>query len=279
MAIATAGAAADQAREKPVIDRRPRVRHLGTRAAVYQSLIMALRGLLIFRRSPQLLFDAALLPILGPVLFGNIFGIAVAGSLQAYLPTLIPGVLVQIVLTSSVATGVQLCEDMSSGVHERFSAMPLARLAPIIGALLAGIVRYGMAAVIVVLVGTVMGYRPEHPIGCAVAVLLVVLVTVALSWIFAYVGVTVARPTAVQGISTLILLGLTLVSNALVPTAAMPQWLRRVSAVNPVSRLVSAVRTLADTGRFGADAWWSLIGALIVVVVLAPLTYKALRPR
>ncbi|RDI60425.1 ABC transporter permease [Nocardia pseudobrasiliensis] len=261
------------------IDRRPRVTRIGPATAVRQSLIMALRGLLTFKRSPQLLYDAALLPIVGPVLFGNIFGTAIAGSVHAYLPTLIPGVLVQIVLTASVATGVQLCEDIRSGVQDRFAAMPMARLAPIIGALTAGVTRYAIAATTVLIVGFAMGYRPAHPLGLIASAVLVVFVTAALSWIFAAVGVTMSKPTAVQGMSALILMLFTFASNALVPTAAMPNWLRHVSDVNPVSHLVSAVRALADDGRFGADAVWSVLGALVVLVIFAPVTTRALRPR
>ncbi|MCM6775219.1 ABC transporter permease [Nocardia sp. CDC159] len=279
MATLTVAQTADERPRAQRIDRRPRVTRIGVVTTVRQSLIMALRGLLTFKRSPQLLYDAALLPIVGPVLFGNIFGTAIAGSVHAYLPTLIPGVLVQIVLTASVATGVQLCEDIRSGVQDRFASMPMARLAPIIGALTAGVTRYAIAATTVVIVGFAMGYRPAHPWGLIGSALLVVGVTAALSWIFAAVGVTMSKPTAVQGISALILMLFTFASNALVPTAAMPNWLRHVSDVNPVSHLVSAVRTLADDGRFGSDAVWSVVGALVVLLVFAPVTMRALRPR
>lgn len=261
------------------IDRRPKVIRVGPTSAARQSMIMALRGLLVFRRSPQLLFDAVLLPIAAPVLFGSVFGTAVAGSVTGYLPILIPGVLVQIMLTMSVTTGVQLCEDVRSGVYDRFAAMPVARLAPIAGALTAGVVRYAIGATVVLLVGQAMGYRPDHPLGLVAAAVLVVFVTTALSWVFAVVGVSVTRPAAVQGISGLVLMLLTCASNALVPTEAMPSWLRAISDVNPVSHLVSAVRTLADTGRFGGDAVWSVCAALIVMLVSALVTVRVLRPR
>ncbi|MFC4372744.1 ABC transporter permease [Nocardia halotolerans] len=263
----------------PTIDRRPRVTHVGLRAALFQSLMMAWRGLLTFRHSPQLLYDALLLPIVGPLLFGNIFGTAIAGSLEAYLPVLIPGVLVQIVLTSSVATGVQLSEDIRCGVFDRFVAMPIARSAPVAGALLAGATRYVIAATTVVIVGFAMGYRPEHPLGFAAGAVLVVLATTAISWLFAFIGVTVSRPAAVQGMSMLVLTFLSFASNALVPESAMPTWLRYVSDYNPVSYLVSAVRTLAEDGVIGADALWSVVAALVVAAVFAPLTVRTLRAR
>ncbi|WP_330182975.1 ABC transporter permease [Nocardia sp. NBC_01503] len=264
---------------RPRIERKPTVHHIGPGAALRQSLTMAKRGMLTFRHSPQLLYDAVLLPIIGPLLFGNVFGTAIAGSLHAYLPTLVPGVLVQIVLTSSVATGVQLSEDIRSGVFDRFVAMPIARSAPVTGALVSGATRYVIAALMVLLVGFGMGYRPEHPGGLVLGALLVVLATTAMSWIFAFIGVTVARPAAVQGMSMLVLTFLSFASNALVPVEAMPTWLRHVSDYNPVSHLVAAVRTLADEGRAGSDLVWSLAAALLVAIVFAPLTVRTLRNR
>ncbi|MEV6655825.1 ABC transporter permease [Nocardia fluminea] len=263
----------------PTIDRRPRITHVSLHASLFQSLMMAWRGLLTFRHSPQLLYDALLLPIVGPLLFGSIFGTAIAGSMQAYLPILIPGVLVQIVLTSSVATGVQLSEDIRSGVFDRFVAMPIARSAPVAGALLAGATRYVIAATTVVIVGFAMGYRPDHPAGFAAGAVLVVLATTAISWLFAFIGVTVSRPAAVQGMSMLVLTFLSFASNALVPESAMPTWLRYVSDYNPVSYLVSAVRGLAEDGVIGTDALWSVVASLVIAAVFAPLTVRTLRAR
>ncbi|MEV6220555.1 ABC transporter permease [Nocardia fluminea] len=266
--------------EKPLqVVRAPRVTRVGPLAALHHSLMMAWRGLLTFRHSPQLLYDAILLPIVGPVLFGSIFGTAIAGSMAAYLPIMIPGVLVQIVLTSSVATGVQLSEDIHSGVFDRFVAMPIARSAPVAGALLAGAVRYLIAATTVVIVGFCMGYQPAHTAGFLAGAVLVVFATTAISWLFAFIGATIARPAAVQGMSMLVLTFLGFASNALVPEEAMPTWMRHVSDLNPVSYLVSAVRTLAAEGTVGADAWWSLVASVVVVAVFAPLTVRTLRSR
>ena len=79
---------------------------------------------------------------------------------QNYLPALIPGILVQTVITTSVVTGVQLREDMDKGVFDRFKSLPIARIAPLAGALLADTIRYAIATTITFVVGFIMGYRP-----------------------------------------------------------------------------------------------------------------------
>ena len=52
-------------------------------------------------------------------------------------PVIIPGILVQTVIVASIVTGTQLREDMNKGVFDRFRSLPIARISPLAGALLA----------------------------------------------------------------------------------------------------------------------------------------------
>ncbi|MEV0766645.1 ABC transporter permease [Nocardia salmonicida] len=258
----------------------PTIERIGSRTgrislseSISQAATMARRGLLKIRHNPQELFDVVALPVVFTVMFSSIFGGAIAGTVTGYLPILIPGVLVQVAVAASVNTGVKLREDMNKGVFDRFRALPIARVAPLAGSLLADMVRYAVATTMTVLVGLAMGYRPASAVGLAVACLLVMVVAFALSWIFALMGVLMDKPSTVQGVSMLVLMPLTFVSNALVPVSTMPGWMQAFAGVNPVSHLVTAVRELAE-GRFGAQIGISLLGAAVVIAVLAPLTVR-----
>ncbi|POH85091.1 ABC transporter, partial [Ralstonia pickettii] len=110
---------------------------------------MAYRGLVKIRRTPEQLFDVTFQPIIFTLMFAYIFGGAIAGDVQNYLPQLIPGILVQTVITTSVVTGTQLREDMDKGVFDRFRSLPIARIAPLSGALLADTLRYAIATTLV----------------------------------------------------------------------------------------------------------------------------------
>lgn len=244
--------------------------------SVENSLTMAWRGLLRMRRRPEQFGDVLLQPVLFTLMFSYIFGGAIAGGVQSYLPFFIPGILVQSVITTSVVTGVQLREDMDTGVFDRFRSMPVARVAPLAGALLADTVRYAVATLMTFLTGFVIGWRPGGGLaGVALAGLLVIGCSWAISWIFAVFGVAARTAAAVQGLSFLILFPLTFLSNAFVPAATLPGWLQAFVAVNPVSHLVTAARELTTTGGAGADVWWALLGAVAVVAVFAPLTVRA----
>ncbi|WIA99897.1 ABC transporter permease [Curtobacterium sp. MCBA15_012] len=255
---------------------RPGVGSTGLGATVRQSFTMAYRGLVKIRRTPEQLFDVTLMPIVFTVMFTYIFGGAISGDVGSYLPVIIPGILVQTAITSSVVTGVQLREDMDKGVFDRFRSLPIARIAPLAGALLADTVRYAIATTITFVVGIVMGLRPAGGLGAVLlAALLVIVVAWAISWVFAYFGVIARTASSVSGIANLVLFPLTFLSNAFVPTDTLPAWLRWFTEVNPVSHLITAVRELVNHGTVGGDLWLSLLGAAVVVAVFAPLTVRA----
>ncbi|MGD8194078.1 ABC transporter permease [Herbiconiux sp. P18] len=250
--------------------------HVSVAQTVRNSFSMAGRGLIKMRRTPEQLIDVTVQPIIFTLMFTYIFGGAIAGSVADYLPLLIPGILVQTVVTTSVVTGVQLREDMDKGVFDRFKSLPIARIAPLAGALLADTVRYAIATTLTFAMGFVLGYRPEGGLGAVVvAGLLVIVCSWAISWIFAFFGVIARSAASVQGISFLVLFPLTFLSNAFVSPDTMPSWLQVFVNANPVSHLVTGVRDLANNGVFSADAWISLLGAAVIVAIFAPLTVRA----
>ncbi|MBY0051607.1 ABC transporter permease [Brevibacillus agri] len=240
------------------------------------SLTMAYRGLLKIRRTPEQLFDVTLQPILFTLMFTYIFGGAISGNVQNYLPIIIPGILVQTVIATSIVTGVQLREDMDKGVFDRFKSLPIARIAPLAGALLADTVRYTIATVLTFVMGYLMGYQPGGGVGFVViAGLLVIACSWAVSWIFAFFGVIARTASSVQGISMIVLFPLTFLSNAFVPVDTMPNWLQWFVNINPISHLVSAVRELANSGTIGTEFVLSLVSAAVIVAIFAPLTVRA----
>lgn len=247
----------------------------GPRQTIRDSLTMAWRGLLKIKHTPEQLSDVTLQPIVFTLMFTYLLGGAIAGDVGSYLPFIIPGILVQTVVNTAIATGVQLREDMSSGVFDRFRSLPVARIAPLAGALLADTLRYAFAAVLTFVVGIAMGYRPAGGLaGVAACIVLVMVCAWALSWIFAFFGVVARSAASVQNSSMIVLFLLTFVSNAFVPVASMPTWLQAFVNVNPITYLVSACRSFANEAAWSPDAGWALLGAAVVVAIFAPLTVR-----
>ncbi|ORL84547.1 ABC transporter permease [Prescottella equi] len=248
---------------------------IGLREAIAHSLTLAHRGLLKVKHNPEQLFDVVIQPIIFTFMFTYIFGGAISGDVGSYLPIIIPGILVQTVITASIVTGTQLREDMDKGVFDRFKSLPIARIAPLSGALIADVVRYLIATTITVVAGIAMGYRPGGGfVGVVCAAMLVMVCAFAISWIFALMGVLMSKAASVQGTSMMILFPLTFMSNAFVPADTMPGWMQAFVNVNPVSHLVTAVRELANSGHFGIHAVYALLGAAVIVAIMAPLTVR-----
>lgn len=239
-----------------------------------QSFSMAYRGVLKIRHNPEQLFDVTFQPIIFTLMFTYIFGGAISGNVEAYLPVIIPGILVQTVIMTSIVTGTQLREDMDKGVFDRFRSLPIARISPLAGALLADVIRYSIATVLTVVMGVLMGWRPDV-LGVIASAALIIVCSFAVSWIFALMGCLMSKASAVQGISMMIMFPLTFMSNAFVPVDSMPGWLQGFVNVNPVSHLVTAVRELTNSGHAGIHVVWALIGAAVITAVFAPLAVRA----
>lgn len=243
------------------------------RETIAQTLSMAGRALKKMRRNPEQFFDVTFQPLLFTVMFAYIFGGAISGDVKSYLPLMIPGILAQTVLTTCMATGVQLREDMDKGVFDRFKALPIARIAPLAGPMVADLLRYTIAATLTFATGFVIGYRPDGGVlGVIGAIALAIFTGWSLAWVFTFIGTIARSAQSVQGISMMILFPLTFLSNAFVPVDTLPSWLQSFVNVNPVSHLVSAARDLANNGAVTAEVGWTLLASVVVIAVFAPLS-------
>jgi ABC-2 type transport system permease protein len=253
-------------------------RRISPREVVSQTMTMAWRALKKMRRNPEQFFDVTLQPILFTAMFAYIFGGAIAGDVRSYLPLMIPGILAQTVLTTCMATGTQLREDMEKGVFDRFKSLPMARIAPLAGPMVADLVRYAIAATLTFGMGIAVGYRPDGgALGVLGAIALAIISGWSLAWAFTWVGTIARSAQAVQGISMMIMFPLTFLSNAFVPLTSLPGWLQAFVRVNPVSHMVTAARDLANNGTISAEVGWTLLACVVVVAIFAPLSVRSYR--
>ena len=111
------------------------------------------------KHSPEKLLDVTLMPIVFVVLFLYVFGAAVASSTHAYLELLLPGLVAQMAMFSTMGLGTALCEDIHKGVFDRFRSLPIARSAPLVGAVLGDTVRFATVMVILTGFGSALGFR------------------------------------------------------------------------------------------------------------------------
>src|SRR5437016_1004998 len=224
--------------------------------------------------------DLSLQPIMFLLLFTFVFGGAIAGGTHAYLQFELPGLLVMTVVFATLGTGLMLNQDITGGVFDRFRSLPIARWAPLGGAVLGDMVRYMSSVAITLGFGMVLGFRiGTNPVSAIAACLLLLTFALAMCWVSALIGMMVKTPQGVQMFGFLVMFPLVFGSNLLVPAGTMPGWLQSFVKVNPMTDLTSAVRGLLTGGPVGTAAWHSLLWALGIFVVFAPLAVRAYRRR
>ena len=242
---------------------------------------LARRNLIKTRRTPEQLIDVTIQPIIFLLLFVYVFGGALGGgSRHDYLQFLLPGLLAQGIAMGSVALGQNLNADIEKGVFDRFRSLPIARSAPLVGAVLADFFRYLTLCVIYLGFGYVLGFRVETGLMPAVAaVALSIGFALSFCWISVFVGMIARTSGAVQGIMFLLIFPLAFGSNVYVDPSTMPEWLQGFVHVNPMSQLAGAVRGLTVGGPAAAHIGWTLLWVAILLAVFVPLALRAYRRR
>ena len=237
------------------------------------TLSMAWRSLITMVRNPGEFYDILLQPVLFTIMFGQIFGGAISGNVKGYLPTIVSGLVIINALTTSQSVGVDLREDMDKGVFDRFRTMPMSRIAPVLGPMVADVLRYAVCTSLTILTGVAMGYRPVNGwSGALGAVILAGGCAWAIAWAFLFLGTVFSSSQAVTSFAMIVLFPLAFLSNAMVPTSTLPGWLKAFTRNNPVSHIVDGCRYLLDGAGSSADVRSAIIGSLLVLAVMAPWT-------
>jgi ABC-2 type transport system permease protein/oleandomycin transport system permease protein len=167
-------------------------------------------------------------------------------------------------------TGVGLAEDLTTGMLDRFRSLPMTRAAPLAGRILADAIRNLAVVLVMVAVGTLIGFRFHAGFPAALAAIaLPVAVGCVLSWFAALVGLATGDAETAGAAALLPIIPLAFTSSAFVPIDTMPGPLQAWADFNPITHIVDADRALILGGTTAvplleALAWLTVLSALIV---------------
>lgn len=242
------------------------------------TLTLGWRAMLKIKHVPFQLFDVTIMPIMFTLLFTYIFGGALEGSPRQYIQFLLPGVLVQTIIFITVYTGVGLNTDIQKGLFDRFRSLPMWQPSPLLGALMGDLFRYSVASVVILIVGFIIGFRPEGgALGVLAAFLLVLAFAMALTWVWIIIGMKVKTPESVMTTSFVFLMPLTFASDIFVRLETMPGWLQMIVGNNPVTHLAAASRAFMQAQPMGDHLWWTLGWTAGILLVFAPIAMALYR--
>jgi ABC-2 type transport system permease protein len=259
------------------------------RQAINDVAVLTGRNITHIAREPLRLSDVTVQPVLFTLLFIYVLGAGVVLPHGSYTDYVVAGLLAMNLVTSSIGTAVGLSDDLGSGVIDRFRTLPMWRPAILVGRSLADLLTASLCALIVLVTGFVVGWRPDSdPASVVAAVALFLFFSYALSWACACIGLVGRDAESSQGLGLVILFPLAIVSNALVPTERMPAVVRVIAEWNPVSAVTSASRQLFGNPNPSATihAWpmqhavlASLLWSAVLLAVFAPIAAHLYRTR
>lgn len=242
------------------------------RSLMADTLVMARRNMRRHTREPAQLVYSTALPVMWVLLFLYVFG----GSIQVpgvrYVDFLLPGILVLAMAFGMANTAMGMADDLASSVLERFRSQPVSRPALLLGRALFDTARNAMALAFAVGAGFAVGFRFHGTLLAAVgAVLLVVAVGFALSWVGVLLGLTIRDPQAAQTAGLLIAIPAMFASSTFVLVDSMPGWLQVVAGNSPVTHAVDAARALTFAQPAAQPVVATLLWVTGIILVMLPL--------
>lgn len=248
-----------------------------TTHALDDTSVMLGRSMRHIFRSADTIITTAITPIAIMVLFVYVFGGAIDTGSVAYIDYLLPGIMLIAIASGIAYTALRLFTDMQSGIFERFHSMPIARSSVLWAHVVTSLVANGLALLIIVLVGLVMGFRTSASALDWLAVAgILALFTLALTWIAIIAGLAAKTPDG-AGAFSYPLIFLPFISSAFVPTDTMPGPVRVFAENQPVTSIVNTIQDLFAGRPVTGDIWVALawcVGILVVAYIAAMLIYR-----
>ncbi len=254
---------------------------------LHDAWIIAKRGLIHMKRQPEQLSDATIQPIMFVLMFGYVFGGAIAAPGGGnYREFLMGGIIAQTLTFSTFGVALAIANDRKNQVGDRFRSLPIAKGTVLTGYALANFIKAFLPVVLMSLTGLIVGWRIRNGLVAALgAYTLMMGFVLAMIWIGILLGSLVRTPEGVNGIAFAVLFPLTFVASTFVPPASMPKLLQGFARWNPVTTLSDGLRGLFGNPVAPAlpgDPWpthhpvaYTVGWIVLLVVVCAPLAVRA----
>jgi ABC-2 type transport system permease protein len=232
------------------------------------------------RHDPAELLTRAIQPMLWLLVFGQVFAHvrAIPTGDLAYIDFLAPGILAQSVLFVAIFYGISVIWERDLGILHKFLVSPAPRSALVLGKALSAGVRALSQAIIVYALALAMGVGMNWDVAALAGVVALVVLGAALFSTFSLIIACIVKTRErFMGIGQVLTMPLFFASNAIYPTAIMPEWLKWIAHVNPLTYEVDGLRALMlvhGTSGLGLPLDFGvLVGTLALLVVACARIY------
>jgi ABC-2 type transport system permease protein len=235
--------------------------------------IMTKRSITHIIRSLDQVMSLVLFPIMFMLLNRYVFGGAIDTGDVSYANYLFAGILVQTLAFGANYTTINLAVDLKEGIIDRFRSLPMSNSALVTGHIAADMVRNIISGAIIILIGLLVGFRPNASFTEWLMVIgLALLFTLAISWLSAILGLMVKSLEAAQWVGFVVIFPLTFVSSAFVPLNTLPTGLRIFAENQPLTHVIDTMRALLVGTPLDNSGLLAVVWCVAIIIISVPLT-------
>lgn len=154
------------------------------------------------------------------------------------------GMMGVVLLFTSMASGMSIAWDRRLGFLNRLLVAPISRSSIILGKVAAAVIRGVAQSLLVMLIGLGLGMRVKvaGPVEFLIAMLSMALLGASLSALIISLTIRLKSWESHIAVGNLLNLPLMFTSSALYPVTLMPEWLRVVAVLNPLTHGIELMR-------------------------------------
>ncbi|HLU97651.1 MAG TPA: ABC transporter permease [Thermobifida alba] len=213
-------------------------------AVLSDNLALLHRYLLHIARMPERLLAVTLMPVLYVVVLGYLFGSMVVLPEGDYREYLMAGIMAQTMLTNVTNTALSVADDLRNGLVERFGSLPMSQSSVLFARTATSVLLSVVSLLMMTAVGLLIGWRVEDPLLALGGFGVLLLLGYAMAWIGAWIGLALRSAESINAVALVVVVPMTFLSTAFIPTSTLPEWLGVVCEWNPLSAVVNAAREL-----------------------------------
>ena len=197
--------------------------------------------------------------------FGPIYQKAGGGN---YMQFLAPGIVAMGILFTAVFTGIELIWDRQFGFLKETLVAPVYRFQIMIGRTLGGATVATLQGVIVLILATLVGFRPDNLLMLPLAFIFMFLIALLFTALGTAIASLLEDMQGFQLIINFLVMPTFFLSGALFPLQGLPSAIMDIARIDPLTYGVDGLRaTLAGAANFGIGTDFFLLTLMTAVLV------------
>lgn len=196
--------------------------------------------------------------------FNSMFQAAGRGS---YIQFVVPGVIAQTILFTSIFWGVNIMWDKQFGFLKETLVAPVSRLKVMLGGSLGGATIATIQGIVLFIIAMVFGFHPYSWSMLLLTLVVMAMLSMAMVSFSSGIGAVVNDMQAFMAVTNFLVIPLFFLSSALFPLDHVPPVMKAIAYANPLTYAVDAMRgSLVNQSHFGLGTDFAVMGATLILL-------------